>query len=209
MDSGREQNYWPGFVDALSNVVLTLVFVLVIFVFALLMASQKVKAKMTEVKEAEKAQQASQTQLNQALAELEQMKSQETDPKNPQSSCLRFSKSDATQTTEADAEGLSLLILFSVNAISVTDDTNKTIHDFIDAYRTKSGNKDAKFTIQASDDPTAVSPLMAKETQLGRMLNVRNSLLANQVSPGGIAIHNIPPVQQKDSYNWVKINVEK
>jgi hypothetical protein len=39
---GKEQNYWPGFVDALSNVVLTLVFVLVIFVFALVMASSKI-----------------------------------------------------------------------------------------------------------------------------------------------------------------------
>lgn len=57
MDSGgREQNYWPGFVDALSNVVLTLVFVLVIFVFALVMASNKVERKMQEVVQSQKAQ---------------------------------------------------------------------------------------------------------------------------------------------------------
>ena len=31
MENGREQNFWPGFVDALSNLVLTLVFVMVIF----------------------------------------------------------------------------------------------------------------------------------------------------------------------------------
>ena len=49
MESGREQNYWPGFVDALSNVVLTLVFVLVIFVFALAMASSKVDQKLQEI----------------------------------------------------------------------------------------------------------------------------------------------------------------
>ena len=52
MDGGREQNYWPGFVDALSNVVLTLVFVLVIFVFALAMASNKVEEKMQEATKA-------------------------------------------------------------------------------------------------------------------------------------------------------------
>lgn len=57
MDSGgREQNYWPGFVDALSNVVLTLVFVLVIFVFALVIASNKVERKMQEVVQSQKAQ---------------------------------------------------------------------------------------------------------------------------------------------------------
>ena len=54
MDSGQEQNYWPGFVDALSNVVLTLVFVLVIFVFALAMASNKVDQKMKEISDAAK-----------------------------------------------------------------------------------------------------------------------------------------------------------
>ena len=48
MDSGQEQNYWPGFVDALSNVVLTLVFVLVIFVFALAMSSSAVQQKLEQ-----------------------------------------------------------------------------------------------------------------------------------------------------------------
>lgn len=56
MDSGGgEQNYWPGFVDALANVVLTLIFVLIIFVFALTMASNKVEQKMKEVVEAQAA----------------------------------------------------------------------------------------------------------------------------------------------------------
>lgn len=49
MESGKELNYWPGFVDALSNVVLTLVFVLVVFVFALVMASNKVEQKVIEL----------------------------------------------------------------------------------------------------------------------------------------------------------------
>ena len=38
----REQNYWPGFVDALSNLVLTLVFVMTIFILALFFLSSKV-----------------------------------------------------------------------------------------------------------------------------------------------------------------------
>lgn len=51
MGEGKELNYWPGFVDALSNVVLTLVFVLVVFVFALVMASNKVGQKVLELAE--------------------------------------------------------------------------------------------------------------------------------------------------------------
>ncbi len=48
---GKEQNYWPGFVDALSNVVLTLVFVLVVFVFALVVTSGKVQQKSAQIVE--------------------------------------------------------------------------------------------------------------------------------------------------------------
>jgi len=47
--TAQEQNYWPGFVDALSNVVLTLIFVLVVFVFALVIASNKVEKKAMEM----------------------------------------------------------------------------------------------------------------------------------------------------------------
>lgn len=46
---GREQNYWPGFVDVLSNVVLVLVFVLVVFVMALSLSANKVEQKMQEI----------------------------------------------------------------------------------------------------------------------------------------------------------------
>jgi hypothetical protein len=44
MEGGKETNYWPGFVDALANVVVTMVFVLVVFVIALLYFAQN-KAK--------------------------------------------------------------------------------------------------------------------------------------------------------------------
>lgn len=49
MEGGKEQNYWPGFVDVLSNVVLTLVFVLVVFVMALSLSANKIEKKMQEI----------------------------------------------------------------------------------------------------------------------------------------------------------------
>lgn len=54
MEGGKEQNYWPGFVDVLSNVVLTLVFVLVVFVIALSLSANKVEKKLQEVIEQKK-----------------------------------------------------------------------------------------------------------------------------------------------------------
>lgn len=47
----KEQNYWPGFVDALSNVVLTLIFVLVVFVFALALVANKAKNAVEQIVE--------------------------------------------------------------------------------------------------------------------------------------------------------------
>ena len=42
--TGKETNYWPGFVDALANVVVTMIFVVVVFTIALLyFAQNKVK----------------------------------------------------------------------------------------------------------------------------------------------------------------------
>lgn len=50
---GREQNFWPGFVDALSNVVLVMIFVVVVFVVTLFYYSQKL-AQFKAVKFMEK-----------------------------------------------------------------------------------------------------------------------------------------------------------
>jgi hypothetical protein len=68
MEGGKDLNYWPGFVDALSNVVLTLVFVLVVFVFALVMASNKVGQKVLEL-----AETAHEREVQRVVAEAEMM----------------------------------------------------------------------------------------------------------------------------------------
>lgn len=57
MERSRELNYWPGFVDVLSNLVLTLVFLLVIFVVAMFAYAGKVVDLRSE------------TLINKALAE--------------------------------------------------------------------------------------------------------------------------------------------
>lgn len=87
MGHGKELNYWPGFVDALSNVVLTLVFVLVVFVFALVMASNKVGQKVLELAELAKERESQRVvaesemldlrkELREALAALQEARSE-------------------------------------------------------------------------------------------------------------------------------------
>lgn len=72
MGHGKELNYWPGFVDALSNVVLTLVFVLVVFVFALVMASNKVGQKVLELAEIAKERETQRVVAESEMVDLRQ-----------------------------------------------------------------------------------------------------------------------------------------
>ena len=72
--SSREQNYWPGFVDALSNVVLTLVFVLVVFVFALVLSSDKLRKRAVELTESVKQEEVARQD---ALSEKESLQKEQ------------------------------------------------------------------------------------------------------------------------------------
>ncbi len=74
MSEYKEQNYWPGFVDALSNVVLTLVFVLVVFVFALVLSSDKLRKRASELSESVKQEEVARQE---ALTEKESLKQEQ------------------------------------------------------------------------------------------------------------------------------------
>jgi hypothetical protein len=219
MEGGKEQNYWPGFVDALSNVVLTLIFVLVVFVFALVMSANKVEKKMQEVKQAEAAQKSEQAQLEKALSEMDQLRNQIAktgsdkgatgpDTSADQQFCLKFSKSDESQKAEVDQNSKDLLITYSPNAISVTEQTTKSINDYLDNYRKEHGAPPSKIVIESSDDPTSSSGSLSREAELGRILNVRNTLLTGKQDPKAINVRSVTPIQQSGTYNWVKLHVE-
>jgi outer membrane protein OmpA-like peptidoglycan-associated protein len=98
---GGEANYWPGFVDALSNVVLTLVFVLVIFVFALVMASNKVEEKMQQVIQAQKEEKVEQSQ-----SALEIQKLQEELAKAQAELKARDAQKDGKSKSESEDTGV-------------------------------------------------------------------------------------------------------
>lgn len=115
---GGDANYWPGFVDALSNVVLTLVFVLVIFVFALVMASNKVEEKMNQVIDAQKMEQSEKSEsqieikklkeeLAQAQAELKARDAQ----KDGKSKTQKEDTGILDQNASSDAESLQEIVV--------------------------------------------------------------------------------------------------
>lgn len=48
MESGKTANYWPGFVDALTNVVIAMVFVIVVLAMALSFAAQLMSKRLAQ-----------------------------------------------------------------------------------------------------------------------------------------------------------------
>lgn len=128
MEGGREQNYWPGFVDALSNVVLTLVFVLVVFVFALVIASNKVERKASEMVQAahEQIKNGDASAIVAALkAELEKTKAENKELKDLQSS------SAVEKTTNIVLEEKSGLTV--IGAVTISRQQGKIVIDFPNA----------------------------------------------------------------------------
>jgi type II secretory pathway pseudopilin PulG len=75
--SSREQNYWPGFVDALTNVVLVMVFVIVVFAISIFGAMVKLSHAQLERNVAERMRQqnqAMQISLQQAQLEVQRQR---------------------------------------------------------------------------------------------------------------------------------------
>src|SRR5690349_22145149 len=48
MEGGKTANYWPGFVDALTNVVIAMVFVIVVLAIALSFAARLMGQRLAE-----------------------------------------------------------------------------------------------------------------------------------------------------------------
>lgn len=129
---------------------------------------------------------------------------------NGEQALSKFSKSAGEgQKSSVDAQSNDMIITFSKNSISVTDQTAKVIDAYLDGYEKRTGKTASKVTLESSDNPDSSGTSLAREVELGRTLNVRNVLLDKKVAPEGITIkNNIAPVQQNGTYDWVKIHVE-
>jgi hypothetical protein len=168
MEGGREQNYWPGFVDALSNVVLTLVFVLVIFVFALVMASNKVEQKMKEISQAQDAHSTGQAsheeekadlkrQLEVMTAELEKLRSESAAQKqsagatsqqqglteqNQEKQIIVDDKTDDKKnqgTVQIDPSSSGVIIGFPLSVTEMDEKSAERLGHVLDAVKEKIG----------------------------------------------------------------------
>lgn len=227
MESGKEQNYWPAFVDALSNVVLTLVFVLVIFVFALVMGTQQAAKKMDEAIR-QKSEEAATASLGVSPEEIERLK-RELKEKEQEIELLRKMKGisplprkDGPRAEEPEAVRIEDVEMesdkeikkeFSVSAVREIKDKSAIRID----YKEQTVELDAKTSSALELSFADAKKLAGKnyivliKSYLGgeaysvarrlayyRAINVRNRLISQlHESPGNIKTNIVQPAKRE------------
>ena len=187
MDNNRkEQNFWPGFVDALSNLVLTLVFVMVIFVLALFYLSSKVtQSKMdalcpatkTELEQVKKELEETRSALRVALAEAGQIKARvDVSEKKP----APIAKNKVS--TETSVIGSAIIIRFPIG-VAELDDGAKAVLDKALAPILATGEQ-VKASLNAVPGPETYSE--GKRLSFFRAVAIRNYLISKGVSKDSI-----------------------
>lgn len=190
MEGGKkEQNFWPGFVDALSNLVLTLVFVMVIFVLALFYLSSKVskskldalcpetKAELTQVtKELADTKEKLRVALAQAGQVNEKVTAAEKKPPPPKLTKL---------ATQISSSGTSLEIRFPSGVVDLDDDTKQALDKLI-APLLASGQK-ISASLNAVPGPETFS--VGNRLSFFRNLAIRNYLISKGVAKENIDTH--------------------
>jgi outer membrane protein OmpA-like peptidoglycan-associated protein len=186
MENGREQNFWPGFVDALSNLVLTLVFVMVIFVLALFYLSSKVsKTKMdalcpetkSELAQTKKELAETREALRVALARAGQVQ-ERVDAGEKKIPLLKREKI----STETSNSGSSIIIRFPPGIVDLDDDAKQVLDKAI-AQLISSGRQ-VKTSLSAVPGPETYSE--GKRLAFFRAVAIRNYLISKGVAKNNI-----------------------
>lgn len=183
MEGGREQNYWPGFVDALSNVVLTLVFVLVVFVFALSMSANKVEKRMQEVLKAEAEFKAKNESKNMAAVEAGSGESEQTAVQSADKSVeIVAEEKQAMVRTNRGALTIEngsdrLVVHYPLSVVEMDPQTQASLESALLQTKAKAGNYKILLRSVTGKEPYSVAQRLAYYRALG----LRNYLIAKGI----------------------------
>lgn len=214
--SGREQNFWPGFVDALTNLVLVMVFVVVVFTVALfyfttLIAKNQIDTKSQTAKA--EAQAIYQEKVDEAHKSMDQMSQQikqlSEENKQLQESAVSDSASnlkrpqeidvDRVQQTEDKAHPPAFVSgkgpVISINFAPGATDLTPELFERLDAGAGSYADA-GKWEIDLTAEPAEASYSEGRRLAYYRIVVLRNHFIEKGVRAG--AIHSIiGPAQTK------------
>jgi hypothetical protein len=188
--NSKEQNYWPGFVDVLSNVVLTLVFVLVVFVMALALSANKVEKRMQEIlKEKAVSESQSKPPVTQGAKDIEHNESGAAKKNDTITSSgnIEIENNDTTQksgTKVIDApvdlqeSSGKIVLYYPASGVELSDATAKKLESILLTNKEKLG----KYKIILNSYMGQEQYSVANRLAYYRVLYVRKFLIDNNIA---------------------------
>lgn len=168
--NGREENYWPGFVDALSNVVLTLIFVLVVFVFALAMLANKTSNAVNAIVQEKLKEELAKAQANAAS----QSTALEADVKNVEVTAeAKTKESESRGAVAMKQQADDLTLVYPTSVLELDDASLAKLHTQLDALKSRMVN--SRVIIQSYPGPESYS--LAQRLAYYRAIKTRNLLV--------------------------------
>ena len=224
--SDMAANAWPGFVDILSAVVIMFVFFVLITAAVLYFYTITYKAKVegqpdvevvaTEpslgaatIEELEAENRELKKQIESAQTEVSQGGGSNTTeiPSETQSAAQAFGAQATEQQVMTSTENRSMVLFHDPGAITVDDQSEEEIAQFINDLSEKYGAENLEIVLTSPRTANAATQSRAKRLAVARMLNVRNSLLDSPIDRERIQLKVVESEAIEDSANWTRLQI--
>ena len=224
--SDMAANAWPGFVDILSAVVIMFVFFVLITAAVLYFYTITYKAKVegqpnvelvaalpslgaATIEELEAENSALKKQIESAQAEASQGGGADTTevPSDTQSAAQAFGAQASEQQVMTSTENSSMVLFHDPGAITVDDQSEEKIAQFINELAEKYGAENLEIVLTSPKTANAATQSRAKRLAVARMLNVRNSLLSSPLDREKIQLNVVESEAIEGSANWTQLQI--
>ena len=224
--SDMAANAWPGFVDILSAVVIMFVFFVLITAAVLYFYTITYKAKVEgqpdvevvaalpslgaatiEELEAENSELKKQIESAQAQASQGGGTDSIEVPSDTQAAAEAFGAQASEQQVMTSAENRSMVLFHDAGAITVDENSEAKIAQFIKELSEQYGAENLEVTLTSPKTANAATQSRAKRLAVARMLNVRNSLLTSPLDREKIQLNVVESEAIEDSANWTRLQI--
>lgn len=218
-------NAWPGFVDILSAVVIMFVFFVLIIAAVLYFYTITYKAKI----EGKLTTEISRTFIEAEILELTELKREnkelrnelktketkisqgggksEVETDNETEAAQSFGMQATEQKVLKSEDAQSIVLFHDPGAITVDEDSESKIAEFIDEMSKKHGYENLEIVLTSPKTENAATQSRAKRLAVARMLNVRNSLLDSDVERANINLTVVETEQIEESDSWTRLQI--
>ncbi len=223
----EEENYWPGFVDALSTIVMVVTLLMIILVIVIFVITQMIEKTVivAEIVDApppiltpvESVQTIGVVAPNESEEVKQTLEVETNNTLKIQSRAVVDEKKVVVATEEraeldpeeniivvTSAQSI-LTVLFEGRGVELNEEANLEVSEFLIEHI--SILEGQKVTIWSFYNPNSPALSQAKRKAYFRLLSVRNVLVMNEILGDNITV-NVRPAQNEEDYNSVRVFVK-